>query len=415
MELFRVEGGVRLVGQIDAGAAKNAVLPILAASLLASGRVRLSRCAHLLDIDNMLAILRTLGCVAEWDGNDIVIDPRDAHQHEMPGQLSKELRSSIFMLGPMLARFGKATFTYPGGCEIGLRPIDLHLKGLRALGADIREENGFIYCEGRLHGADVHLDYPSVGATENVLMAAVYAKGETVIHNAAQEPEVADLARFLCALGARIHGAGTGTVHVEGGHAIGAGTYAPMFDRIVTGTILAAAAATGGDVLVRGADGQEMGNILSKFQEMGCELVCDGNGIRLTANRPLRPLTLLETGPHPRFPTDMQSQMMALCCCAEGTSVIVENVFENRFGHVGELLRMGAQITVRDRTAIVRGVPRLHGGRVHARDLRAGAALVIAALSACTATEVENIRLIDRGYDRLDAQLRALGARIERL
>ncbi len=415
MDHFWIEGGRRLEGVTLAGAAKNAVLPLLAASILPQSPVRLVSSSRLSDIDNMLAILHNLGCAVEWDGRDIIIDPRDASEHEMPEKLAKELRSSIFMLGPILARFGRATVTYPGGCEIGLRPIDLHLKGLRALGASIEERDGFIYCSGKLTGANFHLDYPSVGATENVMMAAVLAEGTTHIHNAAQEPEICDLANFLRAMGARVSGAGTGIIEIEGVKALHGVCYSPMPDRIVAGTLLGAAAVTGGDVLVSDARPSDMSAIIAKYREMGCDVTASSEGVRLVAPARLKAFNVVETCPHPGYPTDMQAQATAVATVAQGTSVIVENVFENRFGHVPELLRMGADILVQDRTCVIRGVTRLIGTRVCSRDLRCGAALVIAGLAAEGTTVVDNIHLIDRGYDALEAQLTSIGASIRRV
>ena len=415
MERYLIAGGKRLVGAVRVDAAKNAVLPLLAASILADGIVRLEDCPRLLDVESMIEILRNLGCKAHWDGGGIIVDPAGLSQHVMPEAISKEIRSSIFLLGPILARLGRATVTYPGGCEIGQRPIDLHLAGLRALGANIREEDGFIYCEGALRGADIHMDYPSVGATENVMMAAVLAQGHTVIHNAAQEPEVADLAAMINRMGGKVCGAGSATVAIEGVCRLSGCAYAPMFDRIVAGTLLAAGAVTGGDVMVRGANAASMRAVLFKIEEMGCTVSAEQDGIRLCAPGKLRALRMLETGPHPGFPTDMQAQMLAAATVAQGVSVVVERVFENRYGHVHELRRMGADITVRDRTAIVCGQGALHAASVTARDLRGGAALVIAGLAARGVTEIGGLRLIDRGYDGLERMIGALGGDIRRI
>jgi len=320
------------------------------------------------------------------------------------------------MLGPILARFGKAEFTYPGGCEIGLRPIDLHLSGLRALGAVIRESGGRILCAGRLTGAKVHLDYPSVGATENLIMAAVTAKGETHIDNAAMEPEIEDLARFLTVLGAKIEGAGTSKITICGVDALSGGAYTPMSDRIVAGTLLAAGAITGGDVCVRDARCADMAAVLAKFEQMGCKIVCDpsGTGVRLIAPDRLEAFRTLDTRPHPGFPTDMQAQLLTLAAVARGACAVTENVFENRFGYTAELNAMGADIQVRGRTAFVRGVDHLTGARVFARDLRAGAALTLAGLCARGETVVEGVSFIDRGYAALEKTLAGLGAQMIR-
>ncbi len=412
MARFCITGGKRLCGQTQAGAAKNAALPILAACMLATQPVRV-RLPDLSDVRNMLKILRLLGCGVSVQGDWADIDAQSACCWRMPADLSGKMRSSIFMLGPILARFGKAEFTYPGGCEIGLRPIDLHLSGLRALGVTVRETGGRILCAGSLHGARVHLDYPSVGATENLLMAAVLAQGETVIDNAAMEPEIEDLAAFLQMLGAKIQGAGTARVTIQGVETLGGGSYEPMPDRIVAGTLLAAAAITGGDVLVRDARAQDMAAVLSKFEQMGCTVEI-GQGVRLIAPRRLQAFRTLDTRPYPGFPTDMQAQLLTLACVAEGAGAVTENVFENRFGYTAELSGMGADIQIHGRTAFVRGVAHLTGARVYARDLRAGAALTLAGLCARGETIVEGVSFIDRGYAALETTLAALGACIRR-
>ncbi len=412
-----VSGGQPLYGSIGVSGAKNAALPILAATLLTKAPVKLENCPRLKDVGSMLAILQELGVEAEWREDALLIDPSHAHSYVMPQGPSKELRSSIFMLGSLLGRFGHAVCTFPGGCEIGHRPIDLHIKGLRMLGADVREEHGLIVCDGeRLTGTDIHLDYPSVGATENIIMAAVGAEGETLIHNAAREPEIEDLQTFLNALGYDVSGAGNSTVRIIGSRPAreDAVTHSIMPDRIVAGTLLCAAAITGGDVTLTGAAPTHLGSILAKLREAGSEIHIRGQSIRI--HSPARPneIKLIETLPYPGFPTDMQAQFFALCCTARGTSMIVENVFENRFKHGAELHRMGANFTQKDRTIVIRGVPLLTGARVVARDLRGGAALTIAGLAADGETVVENAEFIDRGYDRLEEMLGALGAKIRR-
>ena len=414
MDRFRVVGGKRLHGEVTIGGAKNAVLPILAAALLTDAPVVLDDCPDLADIRNMLAILGTLGCRTARQGDTLTIEAADANCPEMPEELSKSLRSSIFMLGPLLGRFRRARVTYPGGCEIGLRPIDLHLKGLRALGVSVREAHGMIYCDGaRLHGADVHLDFPSVGATENVMMAAVLAPGRTTIHNAAREPEIRDLQRMINAMGGRIAGGGSDTVVIEGVARLHGVRYRPMADRIVAGTLLTAVAAAGGEARVNNAPVEDMGAVLDKLRQAGCRLICTRNSIDICTEGRLRAVEI-STQPYPGFPTDMQAQFMALACVLEGTSVIVENVFENRFGQASELRRMGADILTHNRLAVVRG-GRLTGARVQAGDLRGGAALTVAALAAEGVTTVENVHLIDRGYAGLERMLAGLGANIVRL
>ena len=408
--MFLVSGGKRLCGALEVGCAKNAVLPILAAAMLTDAPVTLEDCPDLVDARNMLSILETLGCRVERRGREVRLDASRAENHEMPEKLSKRLRSSIFLLGPLIARFGRARVSYPGGCEIGQRPIDLHLKGLRALGVTIREAHGMIECEGaRLRGADVYLDFPSVGATENVMMAAVLARGRTTIHNAAREPEIRDLQAFINALGGKVRGGGTDRVTIEGVKALGAARYRPLPDRIVAGTLLAAAAATRGEVLLRRACPGDLGAVLDKLRQAGCEVEAEGEEIFLRA-RALKPFEV-STQPFPGFPTDLQAQFMALACAVQGASVVVENVFENRFAHAAQLRRMGADIFLSGRLAVVRG-GRLYGAEVQAGDLRGGAALALAAEGE---SRVENVELIDRGYERLEEMLAALGADIRRL
>ena len=319
------------------------------------------------------------------------------------------------ILGALRGRWRRAVIPYPGGCEIGQRPIDLHLAGLSALGVRIREEGGLVLCDGEhMRGGEVHLDYPSVGATENVMMAAARIPGRTVIHNAAREPEIADLQRFLNACGARIEGAGSPTILIDGVSRMHGTIYRPMPDRIEAGTLLAAAAITGGEIELMGAPVQELGAVTAKLRDMGCRVDSQPGRMRLSAPVRLSAPGQLLTQPYPGFPTDMQAQMLALSCVARGTSIITETVFENRFTHVGDLRRMGADIVVKDRTAVVRGVGTLHGATVAARDLRGGAALMIAGLCAQGETVVENAEIIDRGYERLEETLTDLGADVRR-
>ncbi|MEG1523912.1 MAG: UDP-N-acetylglucosamine 1-carboxyvinyltransferase [Clostridia bacterium] len=410
-----VTGGTPLSGCCRVGGAKNAVLPILAACVLTGQPVRLLDCPCLTDVENMVRILVTLGCKVQRNGTMLAIDASGANCFEMPEPLSKELRSSIFLLGPVLGRFRRAVVTYPGGCEIGNRPIDLHLKGLRQLGVEIREEGGRIYCNGeRLVGADIHLDYPSVGATENIMMAAVSAEGSTVIRNAAREPEIIDLQNFLRAVGYCVRGAGSSTVVVDGGCVPRVAEFTVMPDRIVAGTLLVAGAITGGSLTVENVVAEHMAGMLAKLSESGCSITRSEHSIALVAPKRPRELKLVETLPHPGFPTDMQAQIFALCTVADGTSMIVENVFENRFKHAQELNRMGAVSTVKGCTAVIRGVETLMGAHVTAHDLRGGAALVLAGLRAQGQTVVEDSGHIDRGYERLDEMLINLGAQIKR-
>ena len=408
-------GGEKIQGQVRLEGAKNAVLPILAAALLPQGNTVIRDCPDIRDVSAMTGILEKLGCACQEKNGELRIDNAGLRQWEMPDDLSKQIRSSIFLLGPILGKLRRATVTYPGGCEIGMRPIDLHLKGLRALGVSIVEDGGVIRCDGRnMHAGNVYFDYPSVGATENVMMAAVLLPGVTAIHNAAREPEIEDLQHFLNAMGGHVRGAGTQLIEVEGAKTLGGVSYTPIPDRIVGGTLLCAAAVTGGEVTLLNARPGDLIPVMDKLKEMGCRIRETENAVTLTAPARLKAFSQLQTQPHPGFPTDMQAQMLAVSCVAEGTSVIVENVFENRLSHVADLCRMGADIRVSGRTAVVKGVHSLHGGRLCARDLRGGAALVLAALAARGESTVEHAELIDRGYAHLETVLTGLGANIKR-
>ncbi|MBE5771114.1 MAG: UDP-N-acetylglucosamine 1-carboxyvinyltransferase [Clostridiales bacterium] len=416
MEGFRVLGGERIEGSIRVDAAKNAVLPILAAAILPEGDVIIRDCPDIRDVHAMAEILGKLGCETIWQNGEMLIRNGRLHQWEMPDELSKQIRSSIFLLGPILGKLRRATVTYPGGCEIGIRPIDLHLKGLRALGVRIVDAGGVLYCDGRdMHAGDVYFDYPSVGATENVMMAAVLLPGITTIHNAAKEPEIEDLQRFINRMGGKIRGAGTQIIEIEGVEKLHGISYAPIPDRIVAGTLLCAGAMNGGKMELSNVHPWDLVPVIDKLQEMGCRIRESGNRLTLEAPERLHAISQLQTQPHPGFPTDMQAQMLAACCVARGTSVIIENVFENRLSHVADLCRMGANIRVNGRMAVVQGVDAMHGMRVMARDLRGGAALVLAGLCAQGETIVENIALIDRGYAHLEDTLSALGAKIDRI
>lgn len=416
METFLVEGGTRLEGTLRVDSAKNAVLPILAAAILTDEDVVLEDVPQITDALRMAEILTILGCQVEKAQRRLTVRSGGLNNWEMPDSLSKQIRSSIFLLGPILSRFGKATVTYPGGCEIGLRPIDLHLRGLRSLGVKISESGGMIHCDGgSMRAGDVYFDYPSVGATENVMMAAVLLPGVTTIHNAAREPEIVDLQNMVNAMGGQVRGAGSQRIQVTGVKRLHGVTWTPMPDRIVAGTLLAAAAITGGEVELTNAPVGDMMAVLSKLREMGCSIEEGRDTLHLAAPQRLTAFAQLQTQPHPGFPTDMQVQMLALLSVAQGTGVIMENVFENRFTHAGDLNRMGARILCSGRTAVVQGVEQLYGARVTARDLRGGAALVLAGLKANGLTQVDQAGLVDRGYDHLENQLSALGAKIRRI
>ena len=415
MDVLRIRGGRRLTGEWTVHTAKNAVLPIMAAAVLTPDRTVLEDCPLLSDVEHMGEILRRLGCKVERNGRTLVIDPQGMNSHEMPDALAKKIRSSIFLMGPILTRFHKATVTFPGGCEIGLRPIDLHLSGLRQLGVVIHEEGGVIHCDGHhMQAGCVHFDYPSVGATENVMMAAVLLRGRTTLHNVAREPEIVDLQHFLNRMGASISGAGSHTIVIEGVRRLRGISYSPMPDRIVAGTMLAAAAITGGKIQLKNVPAEDMQAVFSKLREMDCVLMRHGDSVNLHAPQRLRPFERLQTQPHPGFPTDMQAQLLALATVASGTSVLVETVVENRYGHAGDLNRMGAVVLINGRTAVVKGVGELYGAQVTARDLRGGAALALAGLRAIGETVVEQAHLIDRGYEQFERALASLGAEIRR-
>lgn len=397
-------------------AAKNAALPMLAAAILPQGEVTLRRCPDIRDVRAMTDILETLGCRCRWQDGDLLVNSESLCRSELPRELGRQIRSSIFLLGPILAKMQRATVYYPGGCEIGIRPIDLHLKGLRALGVHIIDEGGKLYCDGRhMRPGNVFFDYPSVGATENVMLAAVLLPGVTVIHNAAREPEIVDLQGFVNRMGGCVTGAGTQVIEVRGVKKLHGGAYAPIPDRIAAGTLLCAGAMTGGEVTLKRASLYDLLPVQEKLEEMGCRVWSEEERVFLQAPRRLKAFSQLQTQPHPGFPTDMQSPMMAACCVAEGTSVIIENVFENRFGQVADLCRMGADIRVSGRMAVIRGVEEMHGAWVRARDLRGGAALVLAGLCAQGDTVIENAELIDRGYPHLERILAGMGARMRRI
>lgn len=415
MDKLVIEGGKPLSGTIVIQGAKNAALPILAASLLADGTTTLDHVPDLLDIDVMLNILRELGCRAEHRGGTVVLDTETAHTSHVPESLMRQMRSSIFLMGPLLARFGETQVYQPGGCAIGERKIDLHLEGLQALGAEIEEIGNRIICRAdKLRGADIHLSFPSVGATENIMMAAALAEGRTTISNAAREPEIQDLQGFLNAMGAKIMGAGTDTITIDGVQSLTPCRYKVIPDRIVAGTIMVAAAATRGQVTLQNTQPAHLSSLIHVLRRAGVQIVVDGDIIKVgSATRP-RAVERIVTSPYPAFPTDLQSQVMVLLTLADGVSVLKETIFEGRLKHVDELSRMGADIRVDMNAAFIRGVPRLYGATVEATDLRAGAALVIAGLAAQGKTVVEQIHHIDRGYEKIETMLSSLGARISR-
>ncbi|MDN5344239.1 MAG: UDP-N-acetylglucosamine 1-carboxyvinyltransferase [Clostridia bacterium] len=414
MAYLVINGGRRLEGSITVNGAKNAALPIMAAMLLATGECTLRRVPRLQDVTVMAQVIRALGLQVEREGSTLRVSPAPVITPAVPAELMRQLRASNLVMGPLLGRHRYFRVPYPGGCAIGSRPMDLHLKGLAAMGAEITESQGFI--EGRttgLKGTVIYLDFPSVGATENLMMAATLAEGVTVLHNTAREPEIVDLQNFLNALGGRIQGAGQDTIRIEGVRELKGADYRIIPDRVEAGTFLAAVAGAGGDVLVRDCQAEHLLAVLAKLTEMGAQITLQRDGIRLQSPPRLRAIDC-KTLPYPGFPTDMQPQVMALMTVAEGTSVLVESIFENRFKHAAELRRLGADIKIEGRVAVINGVPALSGGQVEASDLRAAAALVIAGLMAEGQTWVEGVGHLDRGYEQLEVRLQALGADIKR-
>ncbi|MBF1257516.1 MAG: UDP-N-acetylglucosamine 1-carboxyvinyltransferase [Lautropia mirabilis] len=415
MDKLKILGGLPLVGEVQAAGAKNAALPILCASLLTADPLELSNVPQLQDIATTIRLLKLLGVKTERDEERLTLQADSLVSTEAPYELVKTMRASILVLGPLLARFGEARVSLPGGCAIGQRPVDQHIKGLQAMGAQIDIEQGFVVARAaRLKGARIVTDMVTVTGTENLMMAACLAEGETILENAAREPEVVDLAKVLVAMGAQIEGAGTDRLVIRGVERLHGASHRIMADRIETGTFLCAAAACGGDVTVRATDPWSMDVTIDRLRETGATLTSGPDWVRLQANGRPRAVSV-RTAPYPGFATDMQAQFMALDAVAEGTATVVETIFENRFMHVQELRRLGANIRIEGNTAIVQGVPALSGATVMATDLRASASLVIAGLAARGETTVERIYHLDRGYARMEARLQALGARIERV
>ena len=410
-QLLLLRGGRPLSGEVKIQGAKNSVLPILAATLLARGQVVLRSCPRLRDVDASVRILRSLGCDARWEGDDLTVDTAGMDCCGISDDLMREMRSSAVFLGAMLARCGQADLSYPGGCELGPRPIDLHLSGLRELGAEIREEGGFLHCRApRLTGREILLRMPSVGATENLMLAACGAEGTTVISNAAREPEVEDLQNFLNACGAKVSGAGSSAVAVEGGQRLHGCAYRAMPDRIAAATYLCAVSSAGGDIFLRGAEERHLATVTAALREAGCDIRRDETGISAVCRGRLRAIRPVQTAPYPGFPTDAQAVLMAALLRSRGATVFEENIFASRYRHVGELARMGADIRVAGRVAVVTGVEQLHGAPVRCTDLRGGAALCVAALAAEGETRISQICHIDRGYADIARDLTALGA-----
>jgi UDP-N-acetylglucosamine 1-carboxyvinyltransferase len=417
LEKIIVRGGKRLYGTVKVEGAKNAVLPVIAATLLASdGKSVIRDVPTLSDVYTINEVLRNLNAEVHFDNNTVFVDASRVLKEEAPFEYVRKMRASVLVMGSLLARNGRARVALPGGCAIGSRPIDQHLKGFEAMGAKVKVGNGFIEAEvnGRLQGAKVYLDFPSVGATENIMMAASLAQGTTTIENAAKEPEIVDLANFLNKMGGRVKGAGTGTIRIEGVDVLFGADHTIIPDRIEAGTFMVAAAITGGNVLVQGAVPEHLSSLIAKMEEMGVTIIEEADGVRVIGPEHLKAVDI-KTMPHPGFPTDMQSQMMALLLRAEGTSMITETVFENRFMHVEEFRRMNADIKIEGRSVILTGPSDLQGAEVSATDLRAAAALILTGLVADGVTRVTELKHLDRGYVNFHEKLAALGADIERV
>lgn len=415
MSKYQIFGGRKLEGKISVSTSKNATLPILAGSILAKKEVVLNKLPNFTDVKKMENILIHLGCNITKVEDKTIINTENLSNSFIPNTLTSEIRSSIFLLGPMLAKLKKAKISFPGGCNIGNRPIDLHLKGLRALNVKIIEEHGYLYCDGSdMKGSFIHLDFPSVGATENIMMAALSAKGKTKIYNSAREPEIIDLQNFLNKMGAKIRGAGSNVITIENSNLnnFKRVEYTPISDRIIAGTYMLATAISGGNVEICNINIEHLHSLISKFKNSACNLHIKNDKIKLEVNSKFNSFNV-QTLPYPGFPTDLQPQLVSLLSTSKGTSIVVENLFETRFKHIPELIKMGADITVKDKLAIINGVERLSGAEVMATDLRAGAGLVLAGLNASGYTIVDNISYINRGYENLAEELNSLNANIK--
>ncbi len=414
MDNFYIKGGVALKGQVHISGSKNATLPIMAASLMAADEVVLCGVPDLEDINVMSDVLRLLGATVKRENDVLIIDSRNVNGVELPESMSRKMRASNLVMGALLARFKKAAVAYPGGCAIGSRPMDLHLKGFRALGYHITDECGVMFGEAEsLGGQETLLDFPSVGATENIMMAASLTPGITTLRNAAREPEIIDLQNFLNRMGARIRGAGLDTIRIEGVNRLHGVEHTVIPDRIEAGTFMVAAAITSGDVMIDNIVLEHIQSLVAKLREIGVDISSNGSWVRVSGHQPMHSADI-KTMPYPGFPTDMQPQMMALMSTVPGTSIMVETIFENRFMHVHELRRMGAEIKIEGRVAIIKGKEYLEGAAVEATDLRAGAALVLAGLKARGETRVGKLEHIDRGYEKLHCKLHNLGADVQR-
>lgn len=417
MAKFIINGGYRLDGEVEIQGAKNSALPILAATLLTKGENVLFNCPNLSDVEASLKILRYLGCCANLSGNTAIVNTDCMESWDIPQRLMMEMRSSIVFLGAILSRTGKAKLSFPGGCELGPRPIDLHLKALSRMGVKICERHGKLNCiaENGLKGAEIALSFPSVGATENIILAAVKAKGTTTITNAAREPEITDLCDYLVSCGARIYGAGEGTIVIDGVEELYGTHHSIIADRIVATTLMAAASVTGSAVCLKGIIQNHLSSVIPVFEDAGCEISCKNGVMEFSAPDKLKPMNLVRTMPYPGFPTDAQAPVMAAAIKGGGTTVFVENIFENRYKHVDGLTRLGAKVSVQGQVAVVNGVEKLYGAEVEASDLRGAAALVVAGLCAEGVTEVGGICYLERGYEDFEVVLSSLGADVKKI
>ncbi len=411
---FVVCGGNKLSGSAEVQGSKNSALPLLAATVLLNGESVLYNCPDLSDVDASMRILRYLGCEAKREGSALVIKSSGVCRDDIPDCLMREMRSSIVFLGAVLSRCGRAAMTFPGGCELGPRPIDLHLKALRTLGAEVVERHGVIECNARngLRGAKIALSFPSVGATENIILAAVTADGTTTVTNAAREPEITDLCEFLNSAGARIYGAGEGVIVIDGVESLSGVNHTIIPDRIVAATLMSAAAVTGSDIEIEGIIQAHLGSIIPIFEESGCDIKCECGSMRVKAPERLGAMPYIRTMPYPGFPTDAQPPVMAAAALCDGTSVFAESIFENRFKHADGLIRLGADIKVENKVAVVKGVKSLYGARIEAQDLRGAAGLIVAALAAEGKSEIGGIEYLERGYENFEILLSSLGAEV---
>lgn len=412
MSRFIIQGGKKLEGEIEISGSKNAALPIIAATVLNAGTTTLYNVPDIQDVNTMFEILKKIGATIKRKNNKIIINTSKIHTYEIPDDLMRQMRSSVILAGALLGKYHKARFSCPGGCDIGSRPIDLHLKGFEKLGVNIKEEYGEIYCDAeKIIGTQIHLDFPSVGATENIILASCLGEGTTVITNAAREPEIEDMIKYLNKMGTKINGAGTDKVEIVGVRKLSEVSYNIMPDRIETGTYLVAGAITNGNIKLLNVNPTHIEPILNKLDEVNCKLNISNNKIEIIAPKRVKAVDI-KTMPYPGFPTDMQSIFGALLISAKGTSVITENIFESRYKYAQELIRMGAKINVEGRTAIIKGTKKIQGANVVATDLRGGASLVIAGLYAKGVTQVDNVHYILRGYEKIDEKLKKLGAKI---